>query len=102
MTSFLRAHLAITSCKRQKQKSKSLLKRLAKKQNLIVKASNDNNFEIKYTTYDFGVFIDCIGGICGDANHFWTLYENGSMSMVGASDLFLEINDKISWVYTSF
>ena len=68
----------------------------------LVKSAKENNFEIKYTKYDFGIFVDCIGGICGNANHFWALYENGEMSMVGAADLVLEINDKINWVYTSF
>lgn len=68
----------------------------------LLKSAKKNDFEVKYTSYDFGVFVDCIGGICGDTNHFWSLYENGEMSMVGAADLVLEINDKITWVYTSF
>jgi chaperonin cofactor prefoldin len=68
----------------------------------LISASQKYQFAIKTTTYDFGVFVNCLGNICGDANHFWALYKNGEMSMVGASGLVLNINDKISWVYTSF
>lgn len=68
----------------------------------LKKAAEKYQFTIKTTEYSFGAFVDCIGGICGDSNHFWALYKNGEMSMVGAADLFLSINDKISWVYTGF
>lgn len=65
-------------------------------------ASEKYNFAIKTTSYDFGTFVDCIGGVCGDSSHFWSLYKNGEPSQVGASDLWVSKNDKISWVYTSF
>jgi len=69
---------------------------------IMSKAKQEYGLEFSYTQYSLGAFIDSIGGLAGDNHHFWALYYNGSMSMVGAADLHPINKDKISWKYTSF
>ena len=47
--------------------------------------------------YSFGDMVVSIDGITPDAQHFWALYVNGSMSQVGASDYVTKSTDKIKW-----
>ena len=58
--------------------------------------------EIEYQVFDFGNLITSINGLAADSSHYWGLYINDEFSLVGASDVTLKKNDKVSWVYTSF
>lgn len=68
----------------------------------LLAAAQKYRFDVKTTAYDFGTFINCIGATCGDANHFWSLSKNGISSPVGAQDLLISLNDRITWDYVSF
>ncbi len=56
---------------------------------------NANNF-------GWGLFIEKINNIGNDANMFWSLYQNNSASMVGATDLGLSADDKIILSYVDW
>ena len=54
--------------------------------------------KVKYKQYDFGVFVEEIGGLKPDAEHFWKLYYNGKESQVGADRLATHKGDVLEWV----
>lgn len=48
--------------------------------------------------YDFGVFVEEIGGLKPDTEHFWKLYLNGRESQVAADKLETHKGDVVEWV----
>lgn len=69
---------------------------------VLKRASEQNNFGLKYDTYSFGVFITGIGGINPTGNKYWAFYFNGAFSNVGASDQPVVKGDSIFWQLASF
>ena len=68
----------------------------------LQRAASQNNFNLKYDTYSFGVFITNIGGIAPTGNQYWAFYYNGTFSNVGASDQPVHLGDNIVWQLASF
>lgn len=65
--------------------------------------SENSEFKLEYTQYDFGAFVTSLSGITPDAtSEFFSLKINGSDSMVGISDYKPKSGDKISFVLTKF
>ncbi len=57
------------------------------------------NAEIEFKEYDFGVFVESINGIKGDEQNFWALYINGEQSKTGAKETILAQGDLVEWKY---
>ena len=61
--------------------------------------------EIDYTMYDFGVFVNTLNGVGGDADKYWlwSYYDEGWQSgSVGADQWRLHDGDAVAWTYTGF
>lgn len=58
-----------------------------------------NNIEIEYNNnYDFGVFIESIGGVAnGDEGKYWQYYVNGTLGEVAADKKVLKEGDGVEW-----
>lgn len=52
---------------------------------------------VEFKQYDFGVFVESIGGVKPDEKHFWKLYVNGTESQVGSDQLQTKNGDIIEW-----
>ena len=52
--------------------------------------------------FGFGLFIEKINHIGNGTNLFWSLYQNNSASMVGATDMILSANDKMTLSYVDW
>ena len=65
----------------------------AQEQGLLIYSANN---------FGWGLFIEKINNIGNDANMFWSLYQNNSASMVGATDLALSVDDKIVLSYVDW
>lgn len=65
------------------------------------KASQQYDLQLGVKEYSFGKMVESIDGLSADqsANQYWTLYINGQMSNVGASDYKVKSGDTISWKY---
>lgn len=57
------------------------------------------NADVEFEQYDFGVFVKSINGVSGDNEYFWSLYVNGEQSVTGADQTFLEEGDLVEWRY---
>lgn len=68
--------------------------------NLLSKASQANGIEIEYQEYDFGRFVQSIGGKSGDSGRFWGFYINGEMADVGADSYVLLPGDVVEFRLT--
>jgi hypothetical protein len=69
---------------------------------IMKKASAKYHFDMTYKIYPFGIYVMMIGDKKSEGNYYWSLYYNGSYSMLGASDLKVQANDEISWKYETF
>ncbi len=56
---------------------------------------------VNFTNYDFGIFINCINGICSNDDQFWMYYINGQEAPIGVSNYFIKGNDTIDFRYES-
>jgi hypothetical protein len=54
---------------------------------------------VEYTEYDFGTFIESIGGIAGDNKNFWAFYINDEKAQTGADVTVLEEGDRVKFIY---
>jgi len=54
---------------------------------------------VAYKEYEFGVFIESINGLAGDAGHYWALYINGEYAQAGADQTVLNQGDRIEFRY---
>lgn len=60
---------------------------------------------VEHSTSEWGVFVNAINGVGGEANKFWlwNYYEGGwQPGMVGADQWILQNGDIVSWIYISF
>jgi len=55
--------------------------------------------DVEYTEYDFGTFIESIGGIAGDNSSFWAFYLNDEKAQAGADVTVLEEGDQVKFIY---
>lgn len=53
--------------------------------------------QVEYKQYSFGVFVESVGGVKPDKDHFWKLYVNGQESQVGAGEVQTKNSDVIEW-----
>jgi len=61
--------------------------------------------EIDCTMYEFGVFVNTVNGVGGDADKYWlwSYYDDGWQSgSVGADQWRLHDGDAVAWTYTGF
>jgi hypothetical protein len=70
---------------------------------LLKGASQKEGFDLNIKDSSMGAFIDGIYGVKSDinANKFWTLWVNGKVANVGASQYKLADGDVVEWVYGS-
>jgi len=68
---------------------------------LLVKKMNETGSSVTTKTYDFGIMVESINGISGNANFFWQYSVNGQMGQVAADNYTLKNKDKVEWKYTS-
>lgn len=59
----------------------------------------NEQYDIEYTEYDFGVFIESIEGVAGDQGHFWSLYVNDELSPTGADQTTVSPDDMVEFRY---
>ena len=69
---------------------------------ILQKAASQNGFELKYQSFDFGIFVTAIGGIESAGNQYWAFYYNGNYSNVGASAQTVSAGDTTFWQLASF
>ncbi len=69
----------------------------------LLKAANENGFDVKYTYYGQydSYFVDSIAGAGGDGK-FWIYYVNGVMGEVGADKKVVGEGDIIEWRLEEF
>ena len=78
--------------------------------NATVEACHDLELEFDYSTYDYGVFVNAIGGVANaeDWSESWSLYEWNDTegiwgsSPVGCDQLILSTGDAICWLYDNW
>lgn len=68
---------------------------------LLSKAMAEGKISFQAKSYDFGVFIEEIGGVKNDEKQkkYWMFYVNDKLSRVGASLKKLNDRDKVTWKY---
>lgn len=68
---------------------------------VLLGVAQTNGFEVKTTQYDFGILVDSINGIAGDAasNTYWIYYVNDVSATVGASSYVVADGDTILWKF---
>lgn len=64
---------------------------------LLTRASLKDAFSVDVKQYDFGVFIEGVEGVKGDATKFWAFYVNGSQANVGADSYVVQPGDMIEF-----
>lgn len=69
---------------------------------VLKRAAANNNFNLLFDTYSFGIFIKSIGGATPTGNQYWAFFYNGNFSNVGASDQPVKKGDSIVWQLESF
>jgi lipopolysaccharide export LptBFGC system permease protein LptF len=57
------------------------------------------NAEVTYKEYDFGVFVESINGTAGNEDFFWAFYVNDEKANAGADVTTLNTGDKVEWRY---
>ena len=50
-------------------------------------------------TSEYGVYVECINGIKGDAGNYWTFYVDGKMASIGAGEYVAKGGEKIEWKF---
>lgn len=58
-----------------------------------------DNAEVEYDEYDFGVMVNSINGLTSDSGHYWAFYVNGEYSQQGADQTVLAVDDVLEWRY---
>jgi len=61
-----------------------------------------NNFDLKFTEYEFGVFIEEINGIKPSESEYWALYINDESASKGIADYTINEDMGINWKIQSF
>lgn len=60
---------------------------------------NKNNLELKTKQYDFGVFVEGIGGVENTKDRSWIYFVNAKSVEVAADKYNLKNGDKVEWKY---
>jgi PGF-pre-PGF domain-containing protein len=69
----------------------------------LLKASSVKGFGIKIKSWSYGLFVDCIGGICTKAmgsTSGWMYTVNGETPMVSAEQYTLRAGDTVTWYFS--
>ncbi|WP_457550588.1 DUF4430 domain-containing protein [Archaeoglobus sp.] len=70
---------------------------------VLIKASRDLGFDVKVRSWSYGLFVDCIGGICTNAlgkSSGWMYQVNGKTPMVSADQYNLNAGDEVIWFFS--
>ena len=70
---------------------------------ILVKASQEEGFSLKIKKWSYGLFVDCIGGICTKAmgpTSGWMYEVNGQIPMVSAEQYDLKAGDTVIWFFS--
>jgi hypothetical protein len=63
-------------------------------------AAKKQNLELKTKQYDFGVFVEQVGGLPNTADNAWIYFVNGKSGTVAADKQPLNAGDIVEWKYT--
>ncbi len=67
---------------------------------LLQKLAELEDFEIGFTNYDFGVFVESIDGLKnGQNNQYWQYWVNDKLAEVAADKKEVEIGDRVEWKF---
>ncbi len=61
--------------------------------------ASDNAIEIKTKQYDFGVFIESVGGLLNTKDKAWIYFVNGKSGNIAADKYILKNGDIVEWKY---
>ncbi len=69
----------------------------------LIKASQEKGFDVKVKSWSYGLFVDCIGGICTKAlgkTSGWMYQVNGKIPMVSSEQYTLNVGDTVVWYFS--
>lgn len=66
---------------------------------LLLFAQKEGKVTVDTKQYDFGVFIESIGGVANSNDFVWIYYVNGESASVGADKYELKNGDSVEWRY---
>jgi hypothetical protein len=69
----------------------------------LIKSSQEKGFIVKVKKWSYGLFVDCIGGICTKAlgeTSGWMYQVNGETPMVSAEQYNLNTGDTVVWYFS--
>ncbi|ADB57370.1 DUF4430 domain-containing protein [Archaeoglobus profundus] len=70
---------------------------------VLIKASQERGFSVKIKKWSYGLFVDCIGGICTRAlgeTSGWVYQVNGETPMVSSEQYNLNAGDTVVWYFS--
>ena len=70
---------------------------------VLIKASYEKGFEVKVKSWSYGLFVDCIGGICTKSlgsSSGWMYQVNGRTPMVSSDQYSLNAGDTVVWYFS--
>ncbi len=70
---------------------------------ILVRASQEEGFSLKIKKWSYGLFVDCIGGICTKAlgsTSGWMYEVNGNIPMVSAEQYSIKAGDTVVWFFS--
>ncbi len=70
---------------------------------ILIRASQEKGFSLKVKSWSYGLFVDCIGGICTKAlssTSGWMYSVNGNTPMVSSDQYNLKAGDTVIWYYS--
>lgn len=62
-------------------------------------AAQQQNLELKTKQYDFGIFVESIGGIENSKEQAWIYFVNGKVAEVASDKYLLKAGDVVEWKY---
>ncbi len=65
----------------------------------LVELGKKENIDIKTKTYDFGVFVESIGGFANSTDKAWIYYVNGTSGDIAADKKIVNKGDTVEWKY---
>ena len=61
--------------------------------------TDQNNLELKTKQYDFGIFVEAIGGVENSRERAWIYFVNGKAGEVSSDKYLLKTGDLVEWKY---
>lgn len=61
--------------------------------------TDQNNLELKTKQYDFGIFVEAIGGVENSRERAWIYFVNGKAGEVASDKYLLKTSDSVEWKY---